>query len=402
MDIKHIEQLYKNLISDQMFESLEVYAKEPNIFSILGISTKELKHSNILGWLFDPNGSHGLGTYFLKKFLIEVSIDSRVDDFSIVEISSLKLENARVKREWKHIDILIEIDQLVIVIENKIFSGEHKGQLSKYKKLIDDDDQYKSFKKLYIYLTPFGIESSENESYINISYGLIIQILETIIKSLIVSINPAVSLYIKDYINIIKTTIMETSEINNLALSIYKNHSDLINIIFENIPDEKSEYLNEIEKKLNDLDWVVGSKNKNCLRFLTKNLDELIPKGKNIELNKREAFVFQIFFPDNKKNDIKINSILYAADDEVLKILKPIMDALDKRTNKSKKYLTYQNKIYKIKDSLILNKEPAEIESEISKIIKIARNMVENVETSIITKKSELSELSNKRMQESF
>lgn len=41
-----------------------------NLFSILGLSTYELKHSAIIANLLDPHGSHGCGDTFLRALSI--------------------------------------------------------------------------------------------------------------------------------------------------------------------------------------------------------------------------------------------------------------------------------------------------------------------------------------------
>ena len=66
-----------------------------------------------------------------------------------------------VRREWGHIDLLITCEEppFVIVIENKVGSREHSGQLDRYQKTITN--QYPQARPLYVYLTPSGDEPSE-------------------------------------------------------------------------------------------------------------------------------------------------------------------------------------------------------------------------------------------------
>ena len=39
-----------------------------NLFSILKTESTEIRHSNVLAWLLDPNGNHELGTQFAEIF----------------------------------------------------------------------------------------------------------------------------------------------------------------------------------------------------------------------------------------------------------------------------------------------------------------------------------------------
>jgi hypothetical protein len=49
-----------NLLNDPAFEELKLRLERPNVFEVLGIARREVRHSNFLGWLLDPAGSHGL------------------------------------------------------------------------------------------------------------------------------------------------------------------------------------------------------------------------------------------------------------------------------------------------------------------------------------------------------
>jgi hypothetical protein len=68
--MEKIENQLKKLILDDNFINIQnLVNEEINMMSILNVSHKELQHSNILAWLFDPNASHGLNDIFLKEFI---------------------------------------------------------------------------------------------------------------------------------------------------------------------------------------------------------------------------------------------------------------------------------------------------------------------------------------------
>ena len=106
---------------------LEELLNEPNIFNILKLETNELAHSNFLAWLLDPKGSHKLGDLFLKEFLKKVIPN-------LGNFEQLSFSDARIEREKNNIDILITDDSnnLLVVIENKIYSQETGDQLNRY------------------------------------------------------------------------------------------------------------------------------------------------------------------------------------------------------------------------------------------------------------------------------
>ena len=63
------------MIADPEFVRYESILGEPNVFSIVGRSHYERWHSCFLGWLLDANGSHLLGQYPLRRFLLLLTSD---------------------------------------------------------------------------------------------------------------------------------------------------------------------------------------------------------------------------------------------------------------------------------------------------------------------------------------
>ena len=92
-------------------EKLNPYLDQVNIFSVLGLTNTEIRHSNMLAWLFDSKANHGLGNNFIKNFL-EPKLKKEDKD-------KLNSYDFRVYRELEHIDLLLvsEAEKIVIVIE---------------------------------------------------------------------------------------------------------------------------------------------------------------------------------------------------------------------------------------------------------------------------------------------
>ena len=174
---------------------------------ILKSSKNEIRHSNFLSWLLDPEGSHKLGDIFLKRFLREVFSSDKFFDIDQVDVECMDLSKVEVLREWKNIDVLIILSDVVVCIENKVYSKEHSNQLKRYKEIIEN--QFPKHKKTYVYLNPDGDSSeSETEQFQPISYDFIVESLERIVSVFGESMNPNVKNYIKDYTTTIKREIM--------------------------------------------------------------------------------------------------------------------------------------------------------------------------------------------------
>ena len=316
MELKKLRSLYDDLLKDIEFDKLELGLQNPNIFEILKISKTEIRHSNFLSWILNPNGSHQLGDIFLKRFLREVFSSEIFNNINQVDVEGIDLSNVEVFREWNNIDLLIKLDNIVICIENKVLSKESSNQLSKYKKVVENN--FPKEKKLFVYLTPEGDPSrSEQETYQPISYDFIIDSLERIISVYKGSINRKVLLYITDYITIIKRELMGTDKLSQLSQKIYTNHKELFDFIIEHKPDVHLRLNKIFQEEIKNRGWLLGSMTKQYIRFSTTPIQKYIYYNKNSKgLKKGESFLFEIVLSREKKNKMSFKTVITPCDKE--------------------------------------------------------------------------------------
>ena len=71
----------KKLLKDQDFISLinEQTSEYFNVFDVLGTAEYEIRHSNVLAWLINSKGSHGLANYFMENLWDYISKDHKLD-----------------------------------------------------------------------------------------------------------------------------------------------------------------------------------------------------------------------------------------------------------------------------------------------------------------------------------
>ncbi len=163
------------------------------------------------------------------------------------------MSKIQVHREWKNIDILIEADDFIISIENKIGSKEHSDQLTRYRAILEKNFPHK--KKAYVYLSPYAtipLEKIDQKTYVVYSYAEIKKNIETVLDVYVESIPAKVKHYLEDYLKIIRRDIMKEHESIELARMIYKNHKEALDFIFENKPDHLSDISPVIQKVVTD------------------------------------------------------------------------------------------------------------------------------------------------------
>ena len=121
-----------------------------NVFTVLRSSSDEVNlHSRFLHALLDYRETRESERENLRDFLTNVAC---VDEFDLQRVS--------VSRERDNIDLLISNGEQAVVIENKIWAGDRKQQLSRYHDTLISQG-YRPPNIHLQYLTPFGSEPSQ-------------------------------------------------------------------------------------------------------------------------------------------------------------------------------------------------------------------------------------------------
>jgi len=233
----------RNLLLDTAaLEELEnMTESSPNIFSILKVESTEIRHSNFLAWLLSPSENHGLNQLVIER-LLKWYAETYATDDDAVSLLLADGKDFRVHREWQGIDLLAVAhnQKIVLAIENKVFSGEHGGQLKRYYNAVMQ--HYPDYKRYFLYLTLEG----DNPPYMDdiwhsIGYESLAAILEDAVRK--AALSPEVILLINHYINTIRRLIsMENPEIKELCNKIYQKHKTALDLIFRNVNmDERPE-----------------------------------------------------------------------------------------------------------------------------------------------------------------
>jgi PD-(D/E)XK nuclease superfamily len=274
-----LAELERFVIENEELLQLEQRIGRFNIFDSLGIVRTEIRHSNFLAWLLDPNDSHGQGSLFLNAILMDLLRQSPLPlrPFSPIELDGAEMRGVKVRREYRNIDILIECDEprFVVAIENKIDSREHSDQLSRYKKTIKE--LFGAVPALFVYLTREGEEPSDGD-WTPYTYRDIHQTLHRVRAANERSIGVDVLTFLDHYLDLVGSRLMDDPNIDDLCQMIYKNHRRAIDLIIERIGPSGSEAVIAIADEIkNSPSWKLLNSGPSYVRAIPIAWDKLLP-----------------------------------------------------------------------------------------------------------------------------
>jgi len=234
-----------------------------NIFKMLGVENRELSYSNFLAWLLNPNVNGDVGTEFLKELLSVVKSDVNISDSSVNVFREKEKKNSIA-------DIVVEHEEFLLIIENKVKSEEGKNQTER----LYEDWSGSGKDEIFVFLTPEYRNGPNSDNFTHITYTDIRDMLNHMDLS---NYEKRTKIMIKDYI--------ETLEVNRM-------------VEFEGFSEESIEYMkslqeirgnesfwkkerdnlfNEVEKLLEnegvtDNDWYISNK-RDRIRIAKKTWD---------------------------------------------------------------------------------------------------------------------------------
>ncbi len=308
MGITDLEALEEFVRNNEYLDHLEALAGAFNAFQVLRIVRKELRHSDFLAYLLDPQENHGLGDTFVRKLLKRACPKESTDanTISAIDLDTMDFDGLEVRREWKNIDILLKVSsanqRLVAIIENKIDTSEHSGQLQKYREQVTRD--FAGWKTLFIYLSISG-EIPSDDSFVPIDYGSLVVALESALRNPIVSPSLEARSLILQYCQTVRRDFMKESDVSEMCVQIYKKHKRALDLIFENRPDDQScvaEILRELVGKEEYL--LEDSPSKVDLRFACREWE--VPDLKNGSGWTASGRMLLFEF-NNRKDQLKLN-----------------------------------------------------------------------------------------------
>ncbi|WAC47229.1 PD-(D/E)XK nuclease family protein [Asticcacaulis sp. SL142] len=228
------EDLEALFVNNGDLERLGAYLNRFNPIRVMKMEGMEIRHSSILSWLMDPRETHGLGDRFLKAFLSE-ALRGQGGSPSALDIVQADLRDVEIRREWQHIDIFVfsPLKKWAFVIENKYYSRQHKGQLSKYAEKVMAI--YPGMTVRGIFLTLWD-EEPHDPAYAPINYEAVAGLLSPLIAQAGQTLGAEVTTFLRHYIEIIEEETgmsQQQNDAEQLARDLYRQHKKVLDFIMD-------------------------------------------------------------------------------------------------------------------------------------------------------------------------
>jgi len=235
------QQLEMLFVNNSDFDRLSQSLNRFNPIRVMKMEFMEIRHSAILAWLLDPGETHGLGDVFLKAFLAE-AFRGNMTGPSAIDITQSDLRDAEVQREKKNMDLFIVIPNkgLAFVVENKISSKQHSGQLKKYiknaEKIANSQGNSLDVCGVFLTLDEESLNDTDQLKYTPLRYYQLCTILGDLLRGPALTIDDQARQFIEHYHEIIEDLCgmsKSTQDMKDLAVQLFRTHQMALEFIME-------------------------------------------------------------------------------------------------------------------------------------------------------------------------
>ena len=164
----------KKMIDD--FNQIKYKKRETNFFDVCGFPRNENVSSNILSFFFNPNEEHNFRDRWIKA-LLKAYGGNKVADYYHNTFNVEKIYREYSDYSKKRLDILIDCNDLIIVIENKIDANLYNDLIA-YEKMTNEFLRNRNGEKKVIYILLSLWPIGDKFSFKNITYEDLFNCLE--------------------------------------------------------------------------------------------------------------------------------------------------------------------------------------------------------------------------------
>ena len=227
------------ILDSSEFAALENKLKIFCPFEAVNMVHAEIRHSSFLSSMMDPYRPHGFGIRFLRYLIDNIvkTLSPGNLEISRLELHTADFEDADIRREWNRIDVLVTLNEIkfVIAFELKIHARESKGQLLRYREVVEKQWPSPDWKHLFLLLTPQDREPTD-EVWKAITYETIVETIDAFLETDKSGIDMA-RMMLSAYAGMMRREHMEDAELNEIAAKLWREHREALIFLMENQPD---------------------------------------------------------------------------------------------------------------------------------------------------------------------
>ena len=275
--------------------TLNTSLTKPSLIKLLGRQDDENFISDYIAYLLDPKKSS------IGKQLIIMLFSKLVGEQIDIDVNKIRIHREYTLGVDSRVDIVVEENDIpILVIENKIWSGEGDNQTIKYSDHLTT--KFPDLKILQIYLSPYKIQP-KSKLFKAFSYSELYECINSVI--LVPSLSFEEIYNIKLFLDYIKDEFMEKKIELSETSKLYLNNLDTISKIKEIFESEADEYFSNFIKSFKSVFsediWIHNWKSERSYQqIFKKNWNKLC----NIHF---EIFIDRIQYMRNNKFDIMID-----------------------------------------------------------------------------------------------
>jgi len=250
------------ILLDEFEQIPKIKSSNPTLIEIAGFPHYENVCSNILAYYFETQNPHGLSNLLLKSL---VDCLSDIELYEIFETVDVRREEPTANR--KRLDIIIETEDLVIGIENKIYAALY-NDLDNYSAHLNK--VYASKKNiLKVVLSLSSTFSGVHPSgFVNITYHTFIQSIKKNIGSYVINGDSKAIIFLLDFMNTIEN-LTKPETMNTETLEFFNNNQEAIN----NLLEERNKLQQYIANKVNQLKGLISPQPSSVTQWIYKKHD---------------------------------------------------------------------------------------------------------------------------------
>lgn|GEM_PF-915516 len=230
--------------------------QEKTFMEIAGYPHFENVCSNVLQFYLQPSNEHGFGSLLLDSLfaLINEAVDGKPKPKKEVVIDS---QNIDVQREVStakdnRIDLLIESDNFVLAIENKIRANAY-NPFDDYTNHIESISNGREIYKVLLSLYPLKVAPKKIDGFQPITYQLLFERVIANIGSYLLTSRASHTIFFRDFIQTIQN-LQEANSMDQQRLTFFHDNQQDLGILF----GEMDALRKDMRRKLTKLTSIIA------------------------------------------------------------------------------------------------------------------------------------------------